>query len=196
MIWRSKLNNVLLVVTLIISETVQYKDKLGRTVTEVKELRLTNSELKAAKYSSDSNLRKLSLTLRAMNIKERNVERAITYNNRITDTIRVVMRDTIVLFGSDSSWLETLNYDDGFMELGISKPVDSDTAIVNYNYEDECAVILHRERERNAKGAEVFILWRWLKDWVYSADVCSSNPKARIISSQYLKVEKHRGEDR
>lgn len=165
------------------STTIQYEDKLGRTVTEVTELRFTNKELKQIAKLDSSKLsdtqKKLweaSQVVKDLEIKSRNAESF----NRVDLSVSNDSLISEVIYNEDRSLKELKPIKT--KHLSITFEVVGDTVLVAHKYNATIDTVVSRSVDKETKsGKKRFFLVRWVNPrWKYSAKNVSDDKNATI----------------
>lgn len=167
------------------STTIEYKDKLGRNVTETTELRFTIKELRNVnkKYKQDSTsivneyekkLLKVANQAKALDIKLRDVENAFIGDLSVSNDSMI----SEIVYNEDRSLngLKPIKT----KHLSIDFKVDGDKMIVNHKYNTDLSIIGHRQRDKETvTGKSRFFLARWVNPrWKYKASAVAEDKDA------------------
>jgi hypothetical protein len=168
---------------------VQWKDKEGRLVTEVTELKYSREELRKISKSDSSKLSstqkelyKVAKELEVLGIKTKDVE---SYNKAKLE----VKYDSLVsnVIKDDKGCiteLEPIKTDN----LSIDFIVKTDSVLVNYKYKADVTAILNRKVDKfTYKGKKRFFLARLINPrYSYWSTNVVSDPNAEIKSDVYI----------
>lgn len=161
---------------------VEYEDELGRKVTEITQLEVTNRELKqVGKKDSillsdyERKIRKLYDELEANGRKLRHTESALLFSEQTRDSFRIKLeevKDTLT-DKLDLLPIKTGYYSTDWTKQKFTYNPNTDSLSVVQVHENEFFVDLFKKRKPNSKGKQVCWLFRWVRPWEYKASIKS-----------------------
>jgi hypothetical protein len=192
LLFKNERSNRLIAERNLTASTKQYRDDLGRTVTETQELRLSVSDFKKivkqdSIYMNDyeKKLAHANEIIKSQDKKIRSVESVnsilmqsfgsnqIIY--RINDTCKLVSLAPVHSAFFDASF----------------KIINDSALVMEHTYHTGIDIIIDRERARDTDGSKRFLFCRLIfPRWVYSSSVVAEDPDARITSNLFIRFKK------
>lgn len=170
---------------IILNKTIQYKDEMGRLVTETTEQRVTIEEYEAMISSGNKEKSELKKQVEMMGIKLKKVESMGDYKIETKyDSIPVL------IYLTDSTEIDSIS--DGYVNLVRKRDTSVDTAIYNISVKDTLIWSINWYFLDKWKFKNIFI-WRTK---YYKLDAKLMNPRAAINYSQFYKFPKKKKKDR
>jgi uncharacterized protein YneF (UPF0154 family) len=170
---------------IILNKTIQYKDEMGRLVTETMEQRVTIEEYEAMISSGNKEKSELKKQVEMMGIKLKKVESMGDYKIETKyDSIPVL------IYLTDSTEIDSIS--DGYVNLVRKRDTSVDTAIYNISVKDTLIWSINWYFLDKWKFKNIFI-WRTK---YYKLDAKLMNPRATINYSQFYKFPKKKKKDR
>jgi len=170
---------------IILNKTIQYKDEMGRLVTETTEQRVTIEEYEAMISSGNKEKSELKKQVEMMGIKLKKVESMGDYKIETKyDSIPVL------IYLTDSTEIDSIS--DGYVNLVRKRDTSVDTAIYNISVKDTLIWSINWYFLDKWKFKNIFI-WRTK---YYKLDAKLMNPRAIINYSQFYKFPKKKKKDR
>jgi uncharacterized protein YneF (UPF0154 family) len=170
---------------IILNKTIQYKDEMGRLVTETTEQRVTIEEYEAMISSGNKEKSELKKQVEMMGIKLKKVESMGDYKIETKyDSIPVL------IYLTDSTEIDSIS--DGYVNLVRKRDTSVDTAIYNISVKDTLIWSINWYFLDKWKFKNIFI-WRTK---YYKLDAKLMNPRATINYSQFYKFPKKKKKDR
>ena len=174
------------------AKTKQYKDDLGRVVTESDELRLSVRDFKKIVRQDSIFMneyeRKLAHAndiIKSQDKRIRQVESVNSILMQSSGSNQVVYRlnDTCML--KEIAPIHTPFFDASF------KIVNDSILTVDHIYHTGIDIIIDRERGRDEDGSKRFLLCRLIfPQWVYSSSVVAEDTAAVITSNVFIRFKK------
>lgn len=175
------------------SKTIEYEDDLGRKVTEVTQLDIKVSEFKSVMKKDSTKLNEyekiifeMGKELKASGRKLKDVEAILNVTVETTDEMAMQTRDTFYR----QMEAKTAHFSNDLAEYDITYIPELDSLKLAVVQRYDLYIDLFREREKNSKGKDVFILWRWTKDWKYKGSIKTTNNAAIIKDFTIININK------
>lgn len=180
-----------------VKEREVYMDKHGDSIYVLRELRMTYKEFKESK---EAQIIGLVDEVNASNRKIKELEHIVTIGMTTEGNVSAPITDVMVDTNNDSIPEHAKSFiykDDWLLFRGLIPEGDKPLAVsLSYRVKNDLTITLGRDREKNKKGKDVFILWRWTKGWIYTAEIKDKNPNSNITKSLDISFQKGRGEKR
>jgi len=174
-------------------KTIQYEDDLGRQITEKTQLEITVKELKDVLKQDSSTLNsyekkiyKIANELKLSDRKAKNLESALIVELQTNLQMSAKARNAVYKKMNAKSAVLS----DEFGRYEIMYIPELDTIRFALKQRNELVIDMFKQREKNKKDKEVFILWRWIKKWEYKASIKSLNDSTIIKDFTIIKVTK------
>ncbi len=157
----------------LMSEIRTTRNRLGESVAECEQLRLSHRELRRLRHRDAQRIRKLGISLRHARSLARSASLTqITTATPLHDTVilRDTIRDTLRFFRWRDQWVR------------IDGRIDRDSVFCRVESVDTLRQIVYRVPRR-------FLFFRWGTKAVRQ-QITSSNPHTRIVYTEYLHLRK------
>ncbi len=176
----------------LLAKTKEYKDDLGRSVTEAEELRLSVRDFKKiikqdSIYMNDyeKKLARADEIIKAQDKKIRSVEsvNSILMQSSGSNQVIYKLNDTCKLVSMAP--IHTQFFDASF------RIINDSALVMDHNYHTNIDIIIDRDRGRDQDGSKRFLLCRFMfPQWVYSSSVVAEDTAASITSNVFIRFKK------
>jgi virulence-associated protein VagC len=171
------------------ARTIEYEDKLGRTVTQSQAYQVTIRELKQARRVDSLHRteyeQKLAEAIQTVDILKKKLSRVESVNTVVIESKKT---DTVYIHVDEDSLI---------IEPIRSKHWNIDFTVLNHKlmvadmtYTAQVDIVIDRDKSLKPDGRKRFILCRIIRpNWVYNSSAVVDDPDAKIKTNVYFRFK-------